>query len=252
MKRACRLFLIVWLAAAPATFIAQQPTQAGGAPAPDPPEIAARKAAVATRVDGMAKQAQEMVDTVFSFGELGFQEVETSRYLTGILEKNGFAVRREVSNIPTTWVATWGSGSPVIALGSDIDGIPQASQKPGVACRDPLVPGAGVTARPQQRRATEYPGRDRRQADHGSATRFRHPDALARCGGRTGRLEGGLVRDGVFRDVDVCLFAHVGDNFRRVGGRRRYAFSVEYVRGESAHSANARHGGVGARLMQSS
>ena len=39
-------------------------------------------------------------------------------------------------------MASWGSGKPVIALGSDIDCIPQASQKPGVAYRDPIVPGA--------------------------------------------------------------------------------------------------------------
>ena len=45
----------------------------------------------------MAKMAQEMVDSVFSFGELGHQEVETSRYLTGILEKNGFTIRRGVA-----------------------------------------------------------------------------------------------------------------------------------------------------------
>ena len=38
------------------------------------------------------KAVQEMVDMVFSFGELGFQEFETSKYLTGILEKNGFTV----------------------------------------------------------------------------------------------------------------------------------------------------------------
>ena len=42
-------------------------------------------------VDARAKFTQEMVDQVFSFGELGFQEVETSRYLTGQLEKYGFA-----------------------------------------------------------------------------------------------------------------------------------------------------------------
>jgi metal-dependent amidase/aminoacylase/carboxypeptidase family protein len=40
------------------------------------------------------------------------------------------------------WVARWGSGQPVIAFGSDIDGIPQGSQKPGVAYHDPMVEGA--------------------------------------------------------------------------------------------------------------
>ena len=39
-------------------------------------------------VDARSKMVQEIVDMVFSFGELGFQEVETSKYLTGVLEKN--------------------------------------------------------------------------------------------------------------------------------------------------------------------
>jgi aminobenzoyl-glutamate utilization protein B len=93
-------------------------------------------------IDEMSKLGQEMVDSVFSFGELGMQEVETSRYLTAQLEKFGFKVTRGQSGMPTAWVATYGSGKPVIALGSDIDGIPQASQKPGVAYYDPIVPGA--------------------------------------------------------------------------------------------------------------
>src|SRR5687768_12882240 len=101
-----------------------------------------QKKEVVRAVDEMAKLAQEMVDSVFSFGELGMQEVETSRYLTGQLEKFGFKVTRGQSGIPTAWVATWGSGKPVIALGSDIDGIPQSSQKPGVAYFDPIVEGA--------------------------------------------------------------------------------------------------------------
>ena len=84
-------------------------------------------------VDTRSKMVQEIVDTVFSFGELGFQEVETSKYLTGILEKNGFKVQRGVAGIPTAWVATWGESKPVIGFITDIDGIPKASQKPGVA-----------------------------------------------------------------------------------------------------------------------
>ena len=90
----------------------------------------------------MAKQTQVMVDMVFSFGELGFQEFETSKYLTGILKKEGFKIEHGIAGIPTAWMATWGSGKPVIALGSDIDCIPQASQKPGVAYHDPMIEGA--------------------------------------------------------------------------------------------------------------
>jgi aminobenzoyl-glutamate utilization protein B len=109
---------------------------------PQEQKLEGYKTEAAASVESMAKMAQEMVDSVFSFGELGFQEFETSRYLTGILEKNGFTVKRGVSDIPTAWIATWGSGKPIIALGSDIDGIPQASQKPGVAYHDPIIPGA--------------------------------------------------------------------------------------------------------------
>ena len=63
-----------------------------------------------------AKLAQEMVDSVFSFAEPGFQEFKTSEYITGILEKNGFKITRGVAGIPTAWTATWGTGGPLIAL----------------------------------------------------------------------------------------------------------------------------------------
>jgi len=100
------------------------------------------KAQVVKDIAGMSKQAQVMVDMVFSFAELGFQEVETSKYLTGVLEKEGFKIERGIAGIATAWIATYGSGKPVIALGSDVDCIPQASQKPGVAYHDPLIEGA--------------------------------------------------------------------------------------------------------------
>jgi aminobenzoyl-glutamate utilization protein B len=69
---------------------------------------ATMKADLIGQIDGMKKQAQVMVDTVFSFGELGFQEVQTSKYLSELLEKNGFQVERGVAGIPTAFMATWG------------------------------------------------------------------------------------------------------------------------------------------------
>src|SRR3954469_22817924 len=108
----------------------------------DDARLARLKQEAMRMVDSMSTFTQQLVDQVFSFGELGFQEEETSKYLTGVLEKNGFTVTRGTAGIPTAWTAKWGSGKPVIALGSDIDGIPQASQKPGVAYREPIVAGA--------------------------------------------------------------------------------------------------------------
>src|SRR3989304_3244765 len=122
----------------------------GGQPPPPPPlnipkddaRIEKLKNDAAAEVDSMRVFTQQMVDSVFSFGELGFQEFETNRYLIDILKKNGFTVQEGIAGVPTAFVASWGSGKPVIALGSDIDGIPQTSQKPGVAYHDPLIAGA--------------------------------------------------------------------------------------------------------------
>src|SRR5271155_3871963 len=107
-----------------------------------PEKEASMKADLSGQIDAMKKQAQVMNDTVFSFGELGFQEFETTKYLSGMLEKEGFKIERGVAGIPTAWVASWGSGKPVISLGSDIDDIPQPPQKPGGAWQEPLIEGA--------------------------------------------------------------------------------------------------------------
>ena len=109
---------------------------------PDDPRLANLKKDAIRMIDSMSTFTQQMVDMVFSFGELGMQEEETSKYLTGILERNGFKVTRGFAGVPTAWVATWGSGKPVISLGSDVDDIPQANQKPGVGYKDPLITGA--------------------------------------------------------------------------------------------------------------
>ena len=90
------------------------------------PRIEALKAEALELVEGRAKLVQEIVDQLFSFGELGFQEFETQRYLTGLLADNGFEIELGVAGMPSAWTARWGSGRPVIALGSDVDGIPQS------------------------------------------------------------------------------------------------------------------------------
>jgi aminobenzoyl-glutamate utilization protein B len=213
------------------------------AAAQDNAKLAAYKSEAVKGVDEMAKLAQEMVDSVFSFGELGMQEVETSRYLTAQLEKFGFKVTRGQSGIPTAWVATYGSGKPVIALGSDIDGIPQASQKPGVAYYDPIVAGApghgeghntgmplNIVAAIAVKKIME---------------RDKLPGTLMLWPGVAEELvasKAWFVRDGMFKDVDVNLFCHVGANLGTSWGQGGGTglVSVEYTfEGETAHSASA-------------
>ena len=149
MSRKTSWIAIVVLVGLAATLQAQRP-RGGGEQAALPPLPAADartiklKELVSAEIKAqpMFDMGQQMTDMVFSFGELGFQEFETQRYLSGILKENGFTIETGVAGIPTAWVAKWGSGKPVIALGSDVDCIPQASQKPGVAYRDPIVDGA--------------------------------------------------------------------------------------------------------------
>ena len=112
------------------------------ADAQDSDKLSRLKQEAERAIEARAKFTQQMVDQIFSYGELGFQEFETSKYLVGLLRENGFEVEEGVAGIPTAWVATWGSGKPVISLGTDLDDIPQASQMPGVACHTAIVTGA--------------------------------------------------------------------------------------------------------------
>jgi aminobenzoyl-glutamate utilization protein B len=216
--------------------VAQRP------PRPNP-RLAQYKQEVVADVAARARFTQQMVDQIFSFGELGFQEFETSKYVVNILRQNGFTVEENYAGIPTAWVATWGSGKPVISLGSDIDGIPQASQMPGVACHLPMIPGA--------------PGHGE---GHNSGQGVNLTAALAvkqimereRLAG-TLQLWPGVaeeqlgtkayyVRQGMLRDVDVVIFTHVGNNLGvswGIGGGNGLVSLLYAFEGRSAHSAGA-------------
>lgn len=217
----------------------------GVAVAPASPRVVALKASLDADVasSAMYDLGQQMNDMVFSFGEIGFQEFETQKYLGGLLRENGFTVETGVAGIPTAWVARWGSGKPVIAFGSDIDGIPQGNQKPGVAYHDPMVEGA--------------PGHGE---GHNSGTplnivaaiavkrimeREKLPGTLMIWPGVAEELLGTkayFVRAGMFKDVDVVLYNHVGANLGTSWGDGGGSglVSVEYTfEGETAHSAGA-------------
>tara|TARA_B110000444_G_scaffold249958_1_gene275730 strand:+ start:277 stop:1950 length:1674 start_codon:yes stop_codon:yes gene_type:complete len=190
------------------------------------------------------KQTQVMIDKIFSFAELGFQEYESSAYLTKILEESDFEIEKDISGIPTAWMARWSFGEgPVIALGSDVDCIPKASQYPGVAYHKPIIEGA--------------PGHGE---GHNSGIPLVITAALTlqeqmkkyNLGGTLiiwpGIAEEQLaskawyVRDGYFNKVDMCIFTHVGNNLDVSYGQSTGTglISVEYTfEGESAHSAGS-------------
>jgi aminobenzoyl-glutamate utilization protein B len=230
-----------------AALIVASPLAYGTQKESQPPKDAARverlKHQASEDVDAMATFTQQMVDQIFSFGELGFQEQETHRYLVDVLRKNGFTVQEGIAGIPTAFMATWGSGKPVLALGSDIDGIPQASQKPGVAYHSPIIEGAPGHGE----------GHNSGQAVNITAAlavkklmeREKLPGTLRIWPGTAEELvatKAYFVREGFFKDVDVALFTHVGNDLSVSWGDREGTglVSVEYTfRGQTAHSAGA-------------
>lgn len=194
-------------------------------------------------VDGRQKSIQEMVDMVFSFGELGFQEYETSNYLTGILQKNGFAVEKGISGIPTAWFAKWGSGSPVIALGSDIDCIPKASQKPGVAYKAPIVEGApghgeGHNSGQAVIIAAALAVKELMQKNNLPGTLVIWPGVAEELVAS----KAWYIRDGYFKNIDACIFTHVsgdfGSDYGDNGGNGLVSVQFSFE-GDAAHAAGA-------------
>jgi aminobenzoyl-glutamate utilization protein B len=201
------------------------------------------KAEVAQEVEKNAVLGQQINDMLFSFAELGFQETETQAYLTNLLEKNGFKIQNGIAHVPTAWIATWGSGKPVIALGSDVDCIPKASQKPGVAYHDALVEGA--------------PGHGEGH-NSGQALNIISALAVKKIMERE-KIQGTImlwpgiaeellgtkayyIRDGYFKDVDACIFTHVSNNLSVGYGDAGYngMVSVKFsFEGAAAHAAGA-------------
>jgi len=244
MKRSALVALIIsaLVAAAPLAQRAPAPTPPAAPLKPNPKLDAFKQEAVAD-VESRKVFSQQMVDQIFSFGELGFQEVETNRYLIDLLKQNGFAVQEGIAGVPTAFMATWGSGKPVIALGSDIDCIPQASQKPGVAWHDPIIEGAPGHGE----------GHNSGQAVNITAAlavkkimeREKLPGTIRIWPGTAEELVGTkayFIRAGLFKDVDIALFTHVGDNLDVSWGPRDGTglVSVQYsFMGETAHAAGS-------------
>jgi len=201
------------------------------------------KAEAVAEVERNAQLGQQINDMLFSFSELGFQEFETFNYLTALLEKNGFKIQKGVAGIPTAWIATWGNGKPVIALGSDVDCIPKASQKPGVAYHDPIVDGA--PGHGEGHNSGQALNIISALALKKIMEREKIPGTIMLWPGIAEELVGTkafYIRAGYFKDVDACIFTHVANNlgvsYGDAGnnGLVSVKFSFE---GAAAHAAGA-------------
>ncbi len=199
-----------------------------------------------------------MANTIWSYAELGMQEFKSSKLVADELEKAGFKVERGAAGMPTAFVASYGSGKPVLGILVEYDALPMISQKGKVPYQDPLVetgPGHGCV--------------HNAQGPAGVSAAIAIKAAMDRYGLRgTIRIYGSpaeetlvsrpyMVIAGLFDGVDAVLKTHGGTSFGggQIGGIRSNAmFSTEYTfRGVTAHSAggpwNAKSALDGVELM---
>src|SRR5215471_15893764 len=193
-------------------------------------------------IDRNARAIALLGDNIFYFGELGMQEFETAKLMTGLLEKGGFKVERGISGFPTGFCATYGSGHPVVAIHTEYDSCPDNSQSPGVPRQKFIVDGAPGHCEGHNVNAAVL-----------VATAIAARQAMERFGLKgTLKVFGGpaeeqlvsrpyFVRDGWFDDVDVAFHNHIGADFSVGYGLIQAALiSATFTfHGETAHAGVA-------------
>ena len=125
----------------------------------------------------------QISDAIWSYAELGLQEHKSSALLTETLEEAGFTVEKGLAGMPTCFVASYGSGKPVVGILAEYDALPMLSQKGRIA---QAGPAGGRRAGPRLRPQPDgHGGRrrgDRRQAGDGEAQPRRHDQAVRLAG----------------------------------------------------------------------
>jgi aminobenzoyl-glutamate utilization protein B len=223
------LFVIAWLCVAP-DLVAQAPRS-----------VATGKAMVARFLDANASHYGDIAQTIWDHAEVGYQEERSSVLLQQTLREAGFTVEAGVAGIPTAFVATFSTGAgPVLGILAEFDALPGITQgrsaerqpigdKPaGHACGHHLFGAASTAAAISVK-------------EWMTATRQR---GTIRVYG-TPAEEGGagkvyMVRDGLFKDVDVVLHWHPGDRNSADAATSLANKSAKFrFRGISAHAAGA-------------
>ncbi|MDX1469941.1 MAG: amidohydrolase, partial [Flavobacteriaceae bacterium] len=103
-------------------------------------KMSATKKAVIASVEKHKDQLIKISDEVWKHAETAFEETESSKILADYAEQQGFTVERGVAGMPTAFVATYGSGKPVISVLGEFDALPGLSQKASPT-KDPMEEG---------------------------------------------------------------------------------------------------------------
>jgi aminobenzoyl-glutamate utilization protein B len=198
------------------------------------------KSELAASIDAKRAAYTGIADQIWSFAEVGYQEHKSSALLQQQLRNAGFTVQAGVAGIPTAFVATYGSGKPVIGVLAEFDALPGLSQAatperrplvehgPGHACGHHLFGTASVAAAIAVK---EWMARTRRT---GTLRVYGTP---AEEGGG-GKIY--MVRAGLFDGVDVALDWHPGSENDAGPGTSLANKSGKFrFRGLSAHASGA-------------
>lgn len=192
------------------------------------------------RIDRDAAKNAETAKAIWSYAEVGYQETKSSALLQKQLKDAGFRIQSGVAGIPTAFTATWGNGGPVVAVLGEFDALPgiNQSEKP---TRDP-IPGKS---------AGHACGHHLFGVASASAA-IAVKDWLQKTGTKgtirfygTPAEEGGagkvyLVRDGLFKDVDIALHWHPGsENSADIETSLANKSAKFRFKGISAHAAGA-------------
>ena len=105
-------------------------------------KLSKNKMALHASVEKHKAELIKISDEIWANAELAFEEYESAKILADYAEKNGFRVDRGVAGMPTAFVATYGSGKPVISVLGEFDALPGISQK-ALPTKEPLAEGAG-------------------------------------------------------------------------------------------------------------
>jgi aminobenzoyl-glutamate utilization protein B len=100
------------------------PLSSAAAEAPLAPDAAKALAAIDARQQSIADLAAQ----IWEFAEVGYQERRSSEQLQGVLAAEGFSIESGVAEIPTAFIASYGSGAPVIAVLAEFDALPGINQ----------------------------------------------------------------------------------------------------------------------------
>jgi len=104
-------------------------------------KMTSNKKAIVTSIEKHQAELIKISDSIWALAETAFEEDDSSRILADYAEANGFSVDRGVAGMPTAFVATYGSGSPVISVLGEFDALPGISQK-AQPTKEPLHEGA--------------------------------------------------------------------------------------------------------------